>query len=74
MDGICYAKEHYMIDVSGRGGGERMSTMINDLLKQYVREIRKIYGNHLKSVILYGSYARGDDLDHPIRRSVATFL
>ncbi len=60
MDGICYAKEHYMIDVSGRGGGERMSTMINDLLKQYVREIRKIYGNHLKSVILYGSYARGD--------------
>ena len=30
------------------------------LLKQYTKEIEKIYGNLLKSVILYGSYARGD--------------
>ena len=29
-------------------------------LKQYTEEIAKIYGKHLKSVILYGSYARGD--------------
>jgi len=34
--------------------------IITDLLEKYVEEIRKIYGNHLKSVILYGSYARGD--------------
>ena len=34
--------------------------MINSLLGQYVEEVRKIYGEHLKSVILYGSYARGD--------------
>ena len=33
---------------------------INALLGQYVAEIGKIYGEHLKSVILYGSYARGD--------------
>lgn len=37
-----------------------MPVMINVLLGQYVEEIRKIYGKHLKSVILYGSYARGD--------------
>lgn len=37
-----------------------MSVMINILLGQYVEEIRKIYGKKLKSVILYGSYARGD--------------
>ncbi len=37
-----------------------MPVMINNLLKQYVEEVRKIYGNHLKSVVLYGSYARGD--------------
>lgn len=37
-----------------------MSVSINILLGQYVEEIRKIYGKKLKSVILYGSYARGD--------------
>lgn len=37
-----------------------MPEMLNILLGQYVEEIRKIYGEHLKSVILYGSYARGD--------------
>ena len=30
------------------------------LLDQYTEILRKIYGNHLKTVILYGSYARGD--------------
>ncbi len=29
-------------------------------LEQYVDGIKRIYGNHLKAVILYGSYARGD--------------
>lgn len=37
-----------------------MQVMINNLLGQYVEAIRKIYGEHLQSVILYGSYARGD--------------
>ena len=37
-----------------------MPTMINNLLGQYVEEVRKIYGGRLQSVILYGSYARGD--------------
>lgn len=30
------------------------------LLEQYILEIKKIYGSHLRKVILYGSYARGD--------------
>ncbi|MCM1201703.1 MAG: nucleotidyltransferase domain-containing protein [Bacteroides fragilis] len=37
-----------------------MPIKINDLLNQYVNKIKDIYGQHLKAVILYGSYARGD--------------
>ena len=37
-----------------------MSQSIRVLLMQYLTELQKIYGSHLKSVILYGSYARGD--------------
>lgn len=37
-----------------------MPMMIQTLLTDYLAEIQKIYGMHLKSVILYGSYARGD--------------
>lgn len=37
-----------------------MPITINTLLSEYVEEVSKIYGEHLKSVILYGSYARGD--------------
>ena len=37
-----------------------MPVTIKMLLDQYTEILRKIYGNHLKTVILYGSYARGD--------------
>lgn len=37
-----------------------MPHQINELLNEYVEGIKKIYGKHLKQVILYGSYARGD--------------
>lgn len=37
-----------------------MSTPVQTLLNQYTEHLKIIYGNHLKSVILYGSYARGD--------------
>lgn len=37
-----------------------MPVTIEKLLRQYVGLLRRIYGNHLKTVILYGSYARGD--------------
>lgn len=37
-----------------------MSIIIEDLLRQYIKILKDIYGFHLKSVILYGSYARGD--------------
>lgn len=29
-------------------------------MEQYVLRVKKIYGTHLRQVILYGSYARGD--------------
>ena len=37
-----------------------MLTVTSDLVKRYVELLSKIYGEHLKTVILYGSYARGD--------------
>jgi predicted nucleotidyltransferase len=37
-----------------------MPKSIDLLPEQYVYEINKIYGTHLKTIILYGSYARGD--------------
>lgn len=37
-----------------------MQQMTQDLIKQYVSAIRDIYGKHIKQIILYGSYARGD--------------
>jgi len=33
---------------------------LQDLLKNYVENIKMIYGDHLSRIILYGSYARGD--------------
>lgn len=41
-------------------GGKVMSYALKKLMEKYVEEIRKIYGFHLRKVILYGSYARGD--------------
>lgn len=37
-----------------------MPQMTQKLIKQYVSDIMNIYGNHIKQIILYGSYARGD--------------
>ncbi len=31
-----------------------------EILKEFRKEIKKIYNNKLKSIILYGSWARGD--------------
>ncbi len=41
-------------------GGAVMAIEMQNLISEYVRAVRKIYGHHLKQVILYGSYARGD--------------
>ena len=37
-----------------------MPKTVQSLIEKYVMEIQKIYGTHLKRIILYGSYARGD--------------
>ncbi|MGB9714804.1 MAG: nucleotidyltransferase domain-containing protein [Thermodesulfovibrionales bacterium] len=33
---------------------------IREILKEFKEEIEKLYGKRLKSIILYGSWARGD--------------
>lgn len=37
-----------------------MTTTIHLLFKKYIAKLIEIYGSHIKSIILYGSYARGD--------------
>lgn len=37
-----------------------MSKKIEDLLQKYRQELEKVSGDHIKRIILYGSYARGD--------------
>lgn len=38
-----------------------MSKRMQNLMDRYISEIKKIYGPHLRRIILYGSYARGDN-------------
>ena len=33
---------------------------LNEILKKYVEDVHMLYGDRLRIVILYGSYARGD--------------
>lgn len=37
-----------------------MLQTMQQLIQQYVSNIHDIYGSHLRQIILYGSYARGD--------------
>lgn len=37
-----------------------MPQRIDAILKKYVEEVHGLYGNKLKTILLYGSYARGD--------------
>lgn len=37
-----------------------MSTNITDIMQQFASSLKKLLGNTLDSVIVYGSYARGD--------------
>lgn len=37
-----------------------MPQTMQQLIQQYVSNIHDIYGFHLRQIILYGSYARGD--------------
>ena len=49
----------YIISIKPKGEMYMPGNMQN-LIKQYVNEIKQIYGTHLRQIILYGSYARGD--------------
>ena len=37
-----------------------MPQAMQNLIEKYIAEIQKIYRTHLRKVILFGSYARGD--------------
>ena len=60
MDTIKCGRESWkrVLEIEAVRGCDVMT--MNKLISEYVAAIRKIYGTHLKQVILYGSYARGD--------------
>ena len=37
-----------------------MPEIMQNLIEKYVEAVKKIYGSHVRQIILYGSYARGD--------------
>lgn len=37
-----------------------MPQQMSRLIEEYINKVKNIYGVHLKQVLLYGSYARGD--------------
>lgn len=37
-----------------------MPKIMQNLIEQYVEAVKKIYGSHVRQIILFGSYARGD--------------
>ncbi|WP_122644224.1 nucleotidyltransferase domain-containing protein [Luxibacter massiliensis] len=37
-----------------------MPTAISDIMQEFAKEMRSLYGDSLSSIIVYGSYARGD--------------
>lgn len=37
-----------------------MPRVLKEILQKYVEDVHEIYGEKLKTIILYGSYARGD--------------
>ena len=37
-----------------------MLQTVNEYISKYVENVKHIYGSHLRQVILFGSYARGD--------------
>lgn len=36
--------------------GSQLNTIINEIVRAY----KEVYGNNIKAILLYGSYARGD--------------
>lgn len=40
---------------------KQMTPTVRNLLKRYIECVQNLYGIHLRKVILYGSYARGDN-------------
>jgi type I restriction enzyme S subunit len=42
---------------------DKMSARVTKLLKQFKSELNRIYGKQLKAVYLYGSYARGENVE-----------
>lgn len=58
MSYIFYISEMVILPLLKRRSD--MSDSVKSLLNSYLVELQNIYGKYLQSVILYGSYARGD--------------
>lgn len=57
---VNYVAGYSIFEKSMLKGVTIMPQIMQDLITLYVEQIKNVYGSHLKQVILYGSYARGD--------------
>lgn len=61
---ICYLEydggNRYTDKKSTNGRRIAMPRRLDEILRKYIDEVHGLYGSRLKTVILYGSYARGD--------------
>ncbi len=42
------------------GVSEKMPVTVRDIIREFARDMRNLFGNSLSRVVVYGSYARGD--------------
>lgn len=57
---VNYVHGYSIFEKSMLKGVTIMPQIMQDLITLYVEQIKDVYGSHLRQVILYGSYARGD--------------
>lgn len=57
---VNYVHGYSIFEKSMLKGVTIMPQIMQNLITLYVEQIKNVYGSHLRQIILYGSYARGD--------------
>lgn len=52
------------ISPSRFSGGEHMPQSVQNIVTLFAKEVKRVLGKNMDKVIVYGSYARGDDDEH----------
>ena len=65
---LCYGAENwYNININKIETCEDMNSNKRDIILRFSQQVKLILGDKLDKVILYGSYARGDCINAPVK-------